>query len=57
MLQSLQAQSVHPQGREETKFIQGDGEALSGKLAGSAADKGQGRLLLSHYIEIAFSKE
>lgn len=57
MLQSLQAQSVHPQGREEIKFIQGDGEALSGKLAGSATNKGQGRLLLSHYIEIAFSKE
>lgn len=35
----LQPLSTHFMGREETSFIQGDGEALGGELAGAAADK------------------
>lgn len=45
---------MYPKVRGETSIIQEDGEALDVEL-GSAADKSQRRLLLSHYMEIILS--
>lgn len=39
----LEPLSMHFVGREKTNFLLGDGEALRGKFAGSAADKSQRR--------------